>query len=166
MNSKLCARFMEKAKKPVPKDIQMVSDFLDTRFEGPAGFRFGWDGIIGLIPGVGDFVTSMGSFYIVVRAAMLGTPIVVLVRMGLNILLDSLFDAIPVLGMFIDFAFKANVRNVNLLRASIGESHQVARASKWVVGLTLAVIFGCLMLSIALVFVIAMFIYQQIFGAT
>lgn len=155
---------METIQKSVPKDIQMVSDFLDTRFVGPGGFRFGWDGIIGLIPGVGDLMTSMGSFYIIVRAAMLGAPISVLLRMGLNVFIDSLFDAVPVIGMLFDFAFKANVRNLSLLRQSLGASEQVAKTSKWVIGIVLAVILGVVLLSVLIVFAIAALIYQQVFA--
>ena len=95
---------------------------------------------------------------------MLGAPISVLLRMGLNVFIDSLFDAVPVIGMLFDFAFKANVRNLSLLRQSLGASEQVAKTSKWVVGIVLAVILGVVLLSVLIVFAIAALIYQQVFA--
>lgn len=115
------------------RDLQYIADQLDSRFKGPFGFKFGWDGILGLIPGVGDLVTSGFSFYILMRAAAMGAPPVLIARMGLNILIDNVFDVVPVLGWIFDFAWKANLKNVRLLNQFNYDNRKVTVQSRiWV----------------------------------
>ena len=78
-------------------------------------FRFGWDPIIGLIPGAGDFVTSSLSVMVLYRAVRLGVPRVVVGRMVLNVLIDLLAGAVPIIGDLFDFAWKSNSLNLALL---------------------------------------------------
>ena len=79
-------------------------------------YRIGLDGIIGLIPGLGDTLGAVVSSYILSEAARLGAPKSVLLKMAFNIVLDALLGAIPILGDIFDLTWKANLRNVNLLR--------------------------------------------------
>lgn len=89
---------------------------MDTRFVIPGTrLRFGFDSIIGLIPGVGDLITTMLGAYIVLRAKELGAPKLLLGRMILNLGIDSLVGAVPLFGDIFDFAFKSHLRNVRLL---------------------------------------------------
>jgi len=88
---------------------------MDSQFEGPFGFRFGWDGLIGLIPFLGDFITNVISIYIISQAMLMGCSASVLLRMGLNLLVENLLDLIPFLGNFFDFFWKANEKNLRLL---------------------------------------------------
>jgi Domain of unknown function (DUF4112) len=78
--------------------------------------RFGADGLIGLIPGIGDAITSAISAYIVYEARRLGVPRHLLLRMIANVAIDGMVGAIPVAGDFFDVMFRANQRNVRLLR--------------------------------------------------
>jgi len=78
--------------------------------------RFGADGLIGLIPGIGDAITSAISAYIVCEARRLGVPRHLLLRMIANVAIDGMVGAIPVAGDFFDVMFRANQRNVRLLR--------------------------------------------------
>lgn len=55
----------------IPSDLKTLAVFLDSEFEGPFGFRFGWDALIGLIPGIGAILPMIVSIYIVVRAMIL-----------------------------------------------------------------------------------------------
>ena len=97
-------------------DIRALADWLDTKFEIPGtGFRFGFDSIIGLMPGVGDFITTVLGAYIVVRARELGAPRRVLLLMIANLAIDALVGAVPVAGDLFDTVFKSHVRNVRLL---------------------------------------------------
>lgn len=97
-------------------DVRQLADWLDTRFVIPGTkLRFGFDSIIGLIPGIGDLITTVLGAYIVVRAQELGAPKVLLARMILNLGIDSLVGAVPIFGDIFDFAFKSHVRNVRLL---------------------------------------------------
>jgi len=97
-------------------DIRHLADWLDTRFEIPGvKIRFGFDAIIGLIPGVGDFITALLGAYIVMRARELGAPPFLIARMVGNLLIDMIGGAVPVVGDLFDLAFKSHLRNVRLL---------------------------------------------------
>ncbi len=83
--------------------------FLDNSIPLPfLGYRIGADGIIGLIPGLGDTVGSLLSSYIVLEAARLGTPKSVLLRMVINIVIESIIGLVPFVGDLFDLAWKAN----------------------------------------------------------
>ena len=84
------------------------------------GRRIGLDGIVGLVPGIGDAVTALAALYPLVEAWRLGVPATLLVRMLGNIGCDSILGAVPIAGDLFDFAFKANRRNVALLRRHLG----------------------------------------------
>lgn len=97
-------------------DIRQLADWLDTRFVIPGtNLRFGFDSIIGLVPGIGDLITTVLGAYIVVRARELGAPPLLIARMIGNLAIDSIVGAVPVFGDIFDFAFKSHVRNVRLL---------------------------------------------------
>ena len=131
------------------QDLDYIANQLDNRFRGPFGFRFGWDGILGLIPGLGDLVTSSFSFYILLRAAAMGAPPVLIARMGLNILIDNIFDAIPLLGWVFDFVWKANLKNVKLLRDYSYNQKKVTWQSRFWVFIILLIFLSLFLLFIA-----------------
>lgn len=104
---------------PRVEHLKKISRSMDSQFRGPFGIRFGWDALVGLIPGIGDLLTSAVSFYIVVQAASLGCPASTLLRMGLNILFENLIDLIPLIGNVFDFFWKANLKNISLLESHL-----------------------------------------------
>ena len=94
----------------------IIARLLDSQFRVPfIGWRFGLDGVIGLIPGGGDIATALIGAYGLVVAYQLGAPVSIHVRMALNLLLDAGVGSIPIAGDLFDFAFKANIRNERLL---------------------------------------------------
>ncbi|NHI01657.1 MULTISPECIES: DUF4112 domain-containing protein [Oceanimonas] len=95
--------------------LDRLAWLLDSAVRLPGGFRIGLDGIMGLVPGVGDLAGAALSGYIVLQAARMKLPVTLLARMGLNVLLEVLIGSIPILGDLFDFAFKANRRNVRLM---------------------------------------------------
>jgi hypothetical protein len=102
--------------------MEVLARLLDDRFRIPGtSIRFGLDGLIGLVPGLGDVATTAASLYLVYRARALGMPKPVLARMIVNILADTAVGAIPLLGDIFDIAFKANRRNFDLLRRALAE---------------------------------------------
>lgn len=101
------------------KRIHDLARWLDDKFELPGGLRIGFDGLIGLIPGIGDTVGTFLSFYIVAEAARMGASIATLVRMIGNILLELFVGAIPIIGDLFDFMWKANQRNIALLNRQL-----------------------------------------------
>ena len=76
--------------------LKILSEVMDSKFEGPFGIRFGLDGILGFVPFVGDIVTTLISFSILVTAARLGATPSTLLRMAGNILFENLIDMIPI----------------------------------------------------------------------
>jgi hypothetical protein len=90
------------------------------------------DPVIGLVlPEAGDLVTAVAGLYLVAIAIRRRAGAVVIARMLLNLGLDLLMGAVPVLGDLADFAFRANVRNLALLRSR--SASQPARATDWLI---------------------------------
>ena len=84
-------------------------------------YSIGLDGIIGLVPGIGDFVGAIISLYVVATAVRLGYSRVTIARMLVNIGVDAVVGSVPVAGDLFDFAFKATSRNVALMKAHIAQ---------------------------------------------
>lgn len=97
------------------RDIKTITELMDDKFKGPLGFRFGLDGVIGLIPGVGDLITNFISFYIIARAALAGYPASVILRMCLNVVIENIVDWIPLFGNIFDFFWKSNRKNLQVI---------------------------------------------------
>ena len=95
--------------------IERFSWLLDESIPLPGGYRIGLDGFISLIPGIGDFIGGLLSSVLIYKANQIGVPRTILLRMIINMLIDSTLGAIPLLGDIFDFVWKANKRNVNLL---------------------------------------------------
>jgi len=98
------------------RQLDELAELLDSQFRGPFGLRFGLDGLIGLIPGVGDIITTLMASIIIFKSAANGVSVWVLCRMLFNLWIDNLLSAIPIMGIFIDFFYKANNRNLRLLK--------------------------------------------------
>ena len=103
---------------------------LDDRFRIPGtDLRFGLDPIIGILfPGIGDAVSGAGSIGLLAMAFRRGVPRVVMLRMILNIAVDAVAGARPIVGDIFDVAFKANRRNFELIRQY---EDPEAKASAW-----------------------------------
>ena len=137
------------------KKIRQISKLLDSQFEF-RGFRFGVDPLLGLIPGLGDFVTSLLSFYTIHLSWQMKCPPVLLFRMGVNVLLDNLIDLIPFLGNFFDFFWKANQRNLRLLEKYLENPRRTERVSYFIMVLIGVGLLACLILSLYLTFELLM----------
>ena len=106
---------------PVPdaravQRLERLARLLDSEFRLPGTrFRFGLDGLVGFIPGIGDAAGLAISSYIVLEAWRLGAPPPILMRMIGNLVVDGAVGAVPIAGDLFDMAWKANKRNMNLL---------------------------------------------------
>ena len=109
--------------------LERLAVWLDSRYETPFGVRVGWDGIIGLVPLVGEFVTTLISGYLIARAAMLGVSTAVLLRMGLNVAIDDAISLVPFFGWIGDFLWKSNLMNTRLLRQHLADPARAHRRS-------------------------------------
>ena len=105
--------------------IEWLSTLLDTAIVVPGtNIRFGLDALIGLVPGIGDAVSTLLSLYIVREARALGAPRILIARMLANVALDGVVGAVPVAGDLFDVAFRANRRNVALLRQHLDRAER------------------------------------------
>jgi hypothetical protein len=96
--------------------LDALASLLDSAILIPGtNVRFGVDALIGLVPGIGDVVTTLLSLYIVNEARALGAPRRLILRMLSNVALDSVVGAVPLAGDVFDVMWRANRRNMNLL---------------------------------------------------
>ncbi len=129
----------KKSTPPALRNLDSLAKLMDGQFTIPGTkVRFGLDALIGLVPGAGDFATFLISGYMLTVLAQNGASGFVLARMALNVLIDSLFGAIPILGDIFDVAFKANQRNMQLMKEHYVEGRH--RGGAWKVVLPLLVI--------------------------
>ena len=98
--------------------LKKLEQRLDRQFS-LFGVQFGLDGIIGLVPFVGDVVTGAMGLYLIFEARRLGAQRWTMARMLINWSLDFGLGMIPVLGDFFDIAFSANSKNLRLLIADL-----------------------------------------------
>ena len=97
--------------------LDALAKLLDVAFILPGtNIRYGIDGIIGLIPVVGDIITTAISLWLVREARALGAPWHVTGRMLGNVALDGVVGIVPMVGDAFDVMFRANIRNMRLLR--------------------------------------------------
>jgi NAD/NADP transhydrogenase beta subunit len=98
------------------ENLDLLSRLLDSWFRIPGtSIRFGLDGIIGLVPGIGDILAGLASCIIIVAAWVRGAAYVTIARMLVNLALDVIIGTVPFLGDAFDIAWKANRRNYALL---------------------------------------------------
>ena len=101
----------------IEKGLDDLAHYLDGLFRVPGTtWRFGLDGLIGLVPNVGDTITSFASFYILLAGVRYGVPKITLLRMAFNIGVDYLVGTIPFVGDAFDFIWKSNKKNMALIR--------------------------------------------------
>jgi hypothetical protein len=123
-------------------EIRRWSRLLDSQFTFPGtNFKFGLDPLIGLfLPGLGSVGTAIMSLVLISTMRKHGASGHVVVRMLLNVALDTVVGAIPILGNIFDFTFRANDRNVELLRQHYEEGRHQGSGK----GLIAAVVAGFL----------------------
>lgn len=123
------------------KWVDYMVHLMDNQFRLPGtNRRFGLDPILGLVPFAGDFVSFAISAGLVMTMARHGASGKLVTLMLLNIAVDALFGSIPILGNIFDFAFKANERNVRLLRRHYEEGKYQGSGKKIILGVLLAII--------------------------
>lgn len=133
------------------KWIERVAYLLDEQFRFPGtNFRFGLDPLMNLIPFLGDVSGFALSAVLVLTMARNGASGLLLARMSLNILLDATIGAIPVLGQIFDFYYKANKRNVQLLKEHYTEGKHQGSGK----GFVLIILLVFLLLVIGIIYLI------------
>ncbi len=103
------------------EELRRFARLLDEAFKIPIiNYRVGLEPILGLVPVLGDVSGFLLSGYLIVRAARLGLPREIVVRMVVNALLDAAIGSIPVVGDVFDFFWKVNKRNLRLVERYLG----------------------------------------------
>ena len=100
--------------------IARVAALLDSRFLVPViGVRVGWDSILGVIPGIGDAVTTVPAGWMIWQGYQMGARKRTLARMGLNAGIDLIVGGVPIIGDLFDVAFKSHKKNLALLQSDM-----------------------------------------------
>lgn len=122
--------------------VEQIARLMDSQFQLPGTkFRFGWDPILNLFPVVGGLPSLAVSGLLIMTMMRHGASGEVAVRMVANAALDAILGAIPLVGQVFDFAFKANDRNVRLLREHYNEG-KYQGSGKGLIALLLVGIFA------------------------
>lgn len=136
------------------KYLKNIAQLLDNKFEGPFGWRFGLDPIIGLIPVIGDLITVLASMYILFNAYLLGCSFPVFLRMLFNIALEYVVKIVPFIGVIFDFVWKANIKNIELLDAHLAHPQKARRQSALMIALVIFILFVFLLFCLGLAVVV------------
>lgn len=97
--------------------IDKLGKWLDARYRIPGTrIRFGYDGLLGLVPGIGDTLTLLLSAYIVREGFALKLPLSAKAKMLWNIFVDWLVGLIPIVGDLLDVGYKGNLKNIRLIK--------------------------------------------------
>jgi hypothetical protein len=137
------------------ENLEFLSRLLDTWFRVPGtNIRFGLDGIIGFVPGIGDFLAGAASCIIVLAAYVRGVPLVTVARMVANVAIEVVVGMVPILGNLFDIGWRANRRNYHLLELSLAD----ARRDTWKDWVFLVVLGACLMLLAMLPFLLLLWV--------
>ena len=141
--------------------LRKVAHLLDSAFVVPGtSYRVGLDPVLGFIPGIGDLVSPLFAIGILLQARDLQIPKIVQLRMIVNVAIDSLVGAVPIVGDLFDFAWKANDRNLALLERYAYEERP-AHAGDWLfVSLMIAVV----VVLAVLPFVVAGYVVARVMG--
>lgn len=155
----------ERKRIEIEEGLETLSKYLDDWVKIPVvGWRFGLDALIGLVPNVGDTVTSLASFYILIAGVRYGVPKITLLRMALNIGLDYVVGAIPFVGDAFDFFWKANRQNMDLIRErGTGKGNGTTGDYIFVFGIILVLI-ALLVASIMVSLYILSLFFKEIFN--
>ncbi len=145
--------------------LSRLAWLMDSSFGIPGtNLRIGWDGIIGFIPGIGDAIGALISSHILTQAAHMGAPKSVLLKMGFNIATDALLGIIPVVGDVSDFVWKANQRNVELLKDYLEQPERTVTHSRLFIGTLGVLIFGVLLFFGMIAFLLMRWLWLSVQG--
>jgi hypothetical protein len=114
-------------------EVEVLAWLLDNSIPVPGtGRRFGIDALIGFVPVVGDLVSGGMGLFVVWRASRMGLPRVVVARMLVNSAIDFVVGSVPLLGDAFDLWFKANTRNLGIMRRHL-ERPETSTRDDWLV---------------------------------
>jgi hypothetical protein len=108
----------------VRRRVEAMEALLERAFTVPGtNYRVGLDAVVGLVPVLGDVITTAMGAWIVWEGRNLGMSKFHLARMAGNVGVDTLIGAIPLVGDLFDLAFRSNTRNVKILKRWLDKHH-------------------------------------------
>ena len=129
--------------------LNRISKLMDSRFTIPGtNIRFGLDPLLGLLPVAGDAAGLLVSGMLVAYMARYGASRKLVLLMAGNVLLDAIIGAIPLLGWLFDFYYKANDRNIRLMRQYYSEGKHQGKGT----GLLIALAVGFVVLLAGIIY--------------
>ena len=112
----------------VRQRLEAMEMLLERSFRIPGvNYPIGLDAIVGLVPVLGDIVTTAMGAYLVWEARNLGLPKWKLWRMGANVAFDTAIGIVPVVGDAADFLFRSNTRNLRIVKKHLDRHHPETR---------------------------------------
>ena len=140
------------------ENLDLLSHVLDDFIRIPGtSIRFGLDGIVGFVPGIGDLIGGIASCIIIIAAWVRGVSYVTVTRMVANVAIEVVVGSIPVFGDMFDIAWRANRRNYALLIGSMDEPRKHTMQS-WL-------FLGGLCLVLAALILLPMLLLTWVFGS-
>ncbi len=144
--------------------LDFVANLMDNRFKIPGtDIRFGLDSLLGFIPGVGDAAGLLVSGYLVSVMARRGAGPVLMLQMLGNVALDAVVGAIPLVGDLFDLGFKANRRNVDLLKKYYA-TEEKRPSAKWSFAFLMLIFVAILVGIFWAMFQVSRYAFHAIFG--
>ena len=129
------------------KWVNYMARLMDNQFKLPGtNLRFGLDPILGLLPVAGDLASFAMSATIILTLARHGASGKLVVLMLINLAIDTVVGSVPILGSIFDFAFKANERNVRLLRRHYEEGKYQGSGKGILIGAVVGILVVLLLL--------------------
>jgi Domain of unknown function (DUF4112) len=149
------------------ENLDLLSHVLDDFIKIPGtSIRFGLDGIVGFIPGIGDLIGGIASCIIIVAAWVRGASYPILTRMVANVAIEVLVGSVPVLGDIFDIAWRANRRNYALLTGSIYEPRKHTVQSWLFLGVLCLVLATLVLLPLLLLTWVFDGLFHALFGTS
>ena len=143
---------------------ELLAKILDTTVKIPGTpFYIGLDPLLGLIPGVGDVLASLIGTVILILAARLDVPQIVITRMSVNLLINGTIGAIPILGDLFSVWFRSHARNAELLRRAATQPYRETQQARLYVAGIIAGTVVLLVLAIVAVLWIVMKLWAIMF---
>ncbi len=142
---------------------EFLAKILDTTVKIPGTpFYVGLDPLLGLIPGIGDVLANLIGTVILILAARLDVPKVVITRMSINLLINGTIGAIPILGDLFSIWFRSHARNAELLRRAAMQPYRETQQARLYVAGIIGGTVVLLLLAIALVLWIVVTVWAAI----
>lgn len=142
--------------------LRRVAWIMDRSIPIGGKWRIGLDPLLGLVPGLGDWLGSLVSIWVLYEATRLGLPLRVLARMGVNVAVEAAFGSVPVFGDIFDAAWQANQRNLVLVERHYDARQRPRSLRKiaWAFGL----VAGLFLLGTAVLVVVVVRLVLQLLG--